>query len=350
MKRYLGLLFAIVLIVGVAAPVAASGQAKVQVDDDGLDCPAAAYTTIQDAIDAVAPGTKIEVCSGTYAGAHVTKAVDLKAKGTVIINDGPYSHPGRFKAGFLFTSDGSGSGASIEGFIIQGAQQFSGDDGLIDFAVYSRGTDNVTIKKNVITDTLQGITAWNGSSWKIEKNEITDLWAANGGGIAIFVGAFDGGSYSGHTIKKNEISGTVTVLPGDYGGYDASGIVLYADFRWGRAGATALTGNKIEKNEIDLVSDTPGVVNVNAIEITESAVIHTGVISGNTIKKNKISDIGGSGIVVTGSPGNTFEKNKVGSSGVFDIFDDTTGSGTAGTGNTYKKNKCATSSPAGLCA
>lgn len=182
---------------------------------------------------------------------------------------------------------------------------------------------------------------------KIEGNTITDLWTSNGGGIGILVGTRDGGTHGDNTIKKNKVEGTLFVYTADVGGYDGVGIVLFTDI----PGPGDLTGNKIEGNKIDLISDTPGTVNVNGIELTDGrpTSVLRGVISGNTVKKNKIGTIGGDGIVVTGSPGNTFEKNKIGTSGGAGIFDDTVGTGTGSTDNTYKKNKCDTSSPAGLC-
>ena len=44
---------------------------------------------------------------------------------------------------------------------------------------------------------------------------------------------------------------------------------MYADFRWNREGADAIRFNRVVKNKISLASDTPGVVDVAAIELTE---------------------------------------------------------------------------------
>ncbi len=48
-----------------ASATAASGDLLI-VDDDGLDCPNAEFTTIQSAVTAATPGDKIKVCRGTY--------------------------------------------------------------------------------------------------------------------------------------------------------------------------------------------------------------------------------------------------------------------------------------------
>ena len=60
------------------------------------------------------------------------------------------------------------------------------------------------------------------------------------------------------------------VAADDGGGYNGSGIVLYADFRWGMAGATAIKNNYVTNNQVSLVSDTPTVVDVAAFELTDT--------------------------------------------------------------------------------
>lgn len=59
------------LLVVLVAPEASAQIAILAVDDDGLECPQAAFTSIQDAVDAAAamPGKQvIRVCAGDYAG------------------------------------------------------------------------------------------------------------------------------------------------------------------------------------------------------------------------------------------------------------------------------------------
>jgi hypothetical protein len=75
---------------------------------------------------------------------------------------------------------------------------------------------------------------------------------------------------SDNVVSHNKITGTLHVDPLDGGGYDGSGIVIYADFRWGRAGAEKITKNRVVKNKVSLVSDTPDVVDVHAFELTDT--------------------------------------------------------------------------------
>ena len=74
-----GLILTLVsLLILVAVPVSAGGPSTLVVDDDSVECPKAKFTTIQAAVDAASPGDKIRVCAGTYAGATIDKALELR--------------------------------------------------------------------------------------------------------------------------------------------------------------------------------------------------------------------------------------------------------------------------------
>lgn len=73
--------FGAVLAAVVSMLVAVSaGAATLEVDDDGVQCPGAPYTTLQAAVSAAAAGDKIKVCPGFYGG-QVTITVPLKIIG-----------------------------------------------------------------------------------------------------------------------------------------------------------------------------------------------------------------------------------------------------------------------------
>lgn len=220
------------------------------------------FPTIQDAIDSdlVLDGDKIMVAPGLRAGAVVTKAVEIKGEGGAVINTGmPY---GPTMIGFYFPFEGGGDGATISHL------QF---DEAVGFAVFSGGVDDVTITQCTLNNALQGISNWGGSGWEISHNEIIDLQTSNGGGIGILIADYKAtaGGINDNIVSHNKITGTLHVASDDGGGYNGTGIVIYADFRWGDAGAEKMTKNRVVKNKVSLVSDTPDVVDVDAIALTQ---------------------------------------------------------------------------------
>ena len=362
-KRYM-LVASLGLLAMLAAPATFAAPAPTRwVNDDkpvvstpGQNCNKPGYNTIQDAINASAPGDTIRVCAGNYSGAIVDRVVNISGDNGAIIDSGPFSHPGVFRAAFQFNmaqlATRPGSGATIQGFTILGATQFTGvDDGMLDFGVFSRGTDNVTVYRNSFSDLLQAVTDWNGTNWDISFNDIADPWTRCGGGIGILVGGFDGTTaVTGNSIAHNDVHGTLQVSPTDCGGYSGTGIVLFSDHRFGRPGALTVTDTTVEKNDVDLASDTPGVVDVTDLELTVAGSTAP-VITGNLISKNHLGGAPGYGIVVSeGSQNNLLEHNHVTGATVFSCEDDSVGTGTAGTANTWDKNKGDSPSlPAGIC-
>ena len=75
-----GLLCAAILALSLPLPHDASA-ASLQVDDDGVQCPGAGFTTIQAAVTAAAAGDTIKVCPGSYAEqVTIDKALKIKGK------------------------------------------------------------------------------------------------------------------------------------------------------------------------------------------------------------------------------------------------------------------------------
>lgn len=346
-----------------ASALAASGTTRWVNDDKpvaaapGKDCNKPGYATIQAAVSASAAGDTIKVCAGTYAGATIDRAVKLDGDHAVI-NSGPYSHGTVLRAGFLFNSDRSGSGASIKGFTFQGAADFGfSDPNNLDFGVFSRGADDVTVEHNDFELNLQAVTSHNGTGWDISHNEVHDLWTACGGGIGIIVGGNDGvTSVVDNKIEHNAVTGTVFVDADDCGGagglYTAVGITLYADFRYGRPGSPAISGNSIAHNKIDLASAMPEMVEVNGIELTDTrADDNFPAVPGNEIDHNDIKGQPGIGIWSSaGTSGNSFDHNKVKGAKELACQDESTGAGTAGTANAWEHNKGnGASDPAAIC-
>ena len=217
------------------------------------------FATIKDAINSssVLDGDTIMVGPGEHVGALVTKAVEIKGAGGAVINDGP-AHSSGLIQGFRILS--GGAGATISHFTFE-----------VDLAIMAGDPVNdVTIEHNVFNEPIQGISNWRGSGWIISHNEIINLRTRNGGGIGILIGDYTGITVNDNLVSHNKITGTLYVDPNDGGGYNGSGIVLYADFRGGSSGAEEIAYNRVVQNKISLTSDNSGLVDVIAIELTDS--------------------------------------------------------------------------------
>lgn len=239
------------------------------------------FATIQEAIDsaAVESGDRLLVGPGSFAGALVTKSIRIQGVGRATISTGPL-HPSGMTMGFrLF---GASDGTTISHL------RFTVDLPVINASF--NVVDDVTIAHNTLVNPVQGITNWLGSRWTITQNDVVDLRTRCGGGIAILVGDYSGSVVSDNVVSHNRISGTIHVSPTDCGGYSATGIVMYADFRWGAAGSLSITNNQIIGNDVSLVSDTPAVVDVVAIELSEAEDPDplTHVIHGNAVGFNDL--------------------------------------------------------------
>ena len=256
------------------------------------------FNTIQEANDAVQvmDGDIIFIAPGEYAGANITKQLNIKGhKNDDEEDDDEDNDEDDGSDGINVTKIISGPELGNYG-LYQGFRFFAGSDGskikditfTTDFGIMNNdGSDDIEISHCKFLNTIQGISAWGGSGWKIKHNEIINLRTRNGGGIGILSGARWGGIIEKNEIKNNKIYGTLNVWASDGGGYAGSGIVFFADFRWGWPGADAIQNNKVEHNKISLVSNNPSVVDIVGCELTdprndESLII----IFDNKIKKN----------------------------------------------------------------
>jgi len=241
------------------------------------------FVTIQLAIYSpnVENGDTILVGPGLHAGALVDKSVEIKGIGGATINAGP--------------AHGSG--------LIQGFRLLAGSDGTtishlsfeVDLVIMNGDAVNdVSVSQCTFINSIHAISNWRGSRWNIDHNEIIDLRTDCGGGIGILIADWTGGVVTDNVVAHNKIYGTLHVAEGDCGGYCGTGIVIYADFRWGGAGADPIAYNRVIKNKVSLVSDTPDVVDVVAFELTDtrddpdSVVVHDNSIGFNDFRGTEL--------------------------------------------------------------
>jgi hypothetical protein len=220
------------------------------------------FATIQDAIDdsSVQNGDTILVGPGNHSGALVTKRVEIKGTGGAVIDSGPVH----------------GSG------LIQGFRLLAGSDGTsishltftTDLSIMNgTAVNEVTVTQNTFLDNVQAVSNWRGKGWQISHNKIEDLHTRCGGGIGILVGDYAGGTVSDNVVSHNTVTGDITFPSGDCGGYSGTGIVIYADFRFGAAGSQEISYNRVVKNKVAVVLNDQGAINeVGAIafELTDT--------------------------------------------------------------------------------
>jgi len=298
-----------VLSAGAANAASAAGGSKVLVvDNDGLDCPKADYTTIQDAVTAADPGSTILVCAGTYnEWVVIENKNDLRllakgAPGTVVLDGqntagtgcSPASTTASHCAGFeLRNADGN----TIEGFLVKRYWEAG--------IWLRRGSDGNTIRKNVTTESPHhdGIQVAASANNLIEQNQSFANTAAahNACGINVTAAA------ANNTVRHNES------FANDFG-----------------IQMNGSANNVVFENESHDNRNT-GLRNIGASNGT--------FIENNRVLNNAIRGIS----VTTGSSGVVVARNKAFDNGVADLFWD--GTGTV----EFENNHCSTSLPAGLC-
>jgi parallel beta-helix repeat protein len=348
------------------------------------------FTTIQAAVDAASPGDTILVEPGTYKEQVTIGPTKngLKLEG-VADHKAVIQPPATFKGDHALIAVDGATGVLIDGFTVTGP---SAD---LDFGVLVEHKGSATIRDNVISDIRSdplggdqtGIGVWvdTGATATVVKNDIvryqkggivalddgTKLIAAGNtikgagptgviaqNGIQVAVGA--NAIITGNKISGNVFTGT---------GADASGVIAF------QAGRVVVAGNKLTGNEIGVIGQeqtSPLFVTGNDIRGSTLDGIGLGtvdkaVISGNDIRGSgrdgiRLEDTTGTrlfdnrskgnaadGLTVTGaSKDNVVFMNVFVGNGKFDVSDDTTGTGTAGTANTYFGNRIRTASPSAL--
>lgn len=284
----------------IASPPAAThaGQPALKVDDDGADCPDAAFATIQGAVDAAEAGTTILVCAGTYnervvitgAGKDGLRLLAQGAPDAVVL-DGNAPHAAPPNHAFHLVDV---TGVLVEGFSVR--EYFEN-------IKMTRGGGH-TIRKNRTTAAgHDGIFAFNSARNLIEHNVSFDNLGPNACGVNIA-----GAGSVGNVVRNNHLINN----------------------NWGiriQGGAT----NTFAFGNVSRGNRSHGIQNIGAT--TTGATIGNNEALGNP-----------AGIEVTGSSGVTVVRNRAFQNTTFDLV------WNGGVENVFVNNHCKTSSPEGLCA
>jgi parallel beta-helix repeat protein len=344
-KQMAGILLVCSASIAFSAP-AARAQTTLTVDDDKVQCPAAAYSTIQSAIDAAAPGWSIRVCAGNYnEQLTITKAVSIYG------DNGALLEPVTMTANVTTASEATAAAifvngaqnVNITGLIVDGAKNGIMECGPFLVGVYyhdASGTvyhnairnfelpadlngcqsgdaidvtssgvpAQVTINANSINGYQKnGITASDaGTIAKIQNNVVGGAGRTNGAaqnGIQIGFGAR--GSVLNNTVANhyylpcNNVETCTTA---------STGILIF------NSDGVTITGNTLQSNQLSIyVQGNKATVQQNVL--ANSAVLDGITLAGdnNVVTLNRVLHSDDAGIVVAGN-GNQIVANEIGDS------------------------------------
>jgi parallel beta-helix repeat protein len=267
------------------------------VDNDGADCPAADFTTIQAAVTAAGPGDTIMVCAGTYHERVKIEKNDLtlRAKGApddVVVDADLIGNA-------LWINNASG--VTIEGFTVREGH---------DNDIFLTGANGNTIRKNILTAAVHdGIELIDSDDNLIEHNLSVDNLASNACGINIIAGS-DRNLVRHNTLRNNE---------------------------WGIQIAAA-NDNVLFHNEA-IENRGNGIRNINGASGT---VIESNRVFENGLTPGPLTGTTNAGIRLQSGTGLLVSRNHAFDNELVDIRVD------AATG-TFEKNHCDSSSPPELC-
>lgn len=219
----------------------AAAQGTIQVPRD--------FATIQQAVDAAAPGARIMVARGRHCGATITKRLVVAGQNGAVIAGCPGGPAlgGLLRIGFLLdgaAGSSPASGTQITGFTFDGAGVSDANLQPLAFGVFARFAHDVQIERNTFDGTVQAITNTAGDRWQIRMNSISGLtlftcgeggFCGGGDGIVVQLArgalAVPGGAGNlvnraeDNLVFQNDVSG---VIPDEHHLFSMVGILVLA--------------------------------------------------------------------------------------------------------------------------
>jgi hypothetical protein len=284
---------AIFLGITLTEPTAA---ATLVVDDDGLECPGALYTSIQAAVDAAAPGDTVNVCSGTYsetvtvtkrltlrgaqAGVDARSAMRTGLPATESVVNGTASGLTRTTA-FVVTA----SEVTIDGFTVQDATNTNVFGAGV---MMGAGTSGTQFLNNIVQNNIVGVFLANQSP-VLQTVIRGNLFRNNNQpGLATGIGIYTDQFLSGGTLTN------VLIDSNTFFGHNDSGITL-SSTEPGSQSQVTMSNNEFETNGRALVafylssSQFTGNTVRNSTFVNSAAIRLFDGITGFTISCNELS-------------------------------------------------------------
>jgi hypothetical protein len=219
-----------VLSLALGAFAAAAEAAVLRVPKD--------YATIQAAVDAADPGDTIRVGPGEFAGATITKRLELKGSGagTRIVSGVWFQGGAAFDTSFFIEPEAAGT--VISHFVL-----VNGSFPHV-FGVFARETDHITLSHLTILNPWQGITNNGGKYWTIIHNKIEgfppDVDSATGIYMPADRSNLEGNLVALNTIDFSDGSGTTS---------DGILVVSYEESWVGMSTGNTFVHNRVKANE-----------------------------------------------------------------------------------------------------
>jgi hypothetical protein len=383
-----------------AAPGQAAATVRV-VDDNGAQCPGAAFTTIQSAIDAASPGDTIKVCAGTYNEVVTVNKANLRLVGPAAAPLGTSCRnagtPNPSRQAIIQSTGGSGTvrlqenGIRFSGFTVQNN---TSSYGIVTSAAHS----GHQIRQNLIQDNVFGL-YFNASGARLSEVEQNCIRRNNAPGSASGNGIYSDAGLRNADIEGNTFTGNLNsgvlldaVAAGGVTNIRVNTNTSLADRAFAfifKSTNVAVRGNTIRDNvdapgiflgdsntNTQIVSNTiqrgflgvranafglsPNVnvtISGNVITGSESTTVGHGIsvaansLTNSDISRNLVTGNAGDGIRIDagGNGGNRLVSNIALRNGMRDCRDSTSGSGTDGTANRWILNIGPNATPPGIC-
>lgn len=361
-----------ILSLGVAGtPVAAehtsADHGVLVVDKDKVECPDAEYQSIQAAVNAAAPGSRIRVCPDLYAETvTVNKPLALEAfrsrsqakRCHLRSTDDPNDTTRDVvvtRATPAVAFDLRATGIVVDGFVIQAGQ-----------GVESKGAWGYVIRRNLFQGNFAGLDPGGDADVRsvVSHNCFRDNF------IAVRSFSTVAPAHNVLIAHNQFFSNNFGIRLGGANDVTISHNTSLNDGMWLRIGGLknlTVRHNHIGTGAFEGILFIPlggvrdGAPNSNAL-ITHNVITGRGLdgfsagfnppaMVNSVLAHNHISGNGRDGIRIEagGNTGNRIEDNYLRGNAEHDCHDDTTGSGTAGTANVWFGNKAHTENRVGLC-